>query len=165
MDTTEKKHKGLLTGDDLANWSATIEKPLSYDYKNYTVCKTGPWGQGPTFLQQLALLKEFDLNSLDENSPEFVHLVVEATKLAFADRDAFYGDTNFNEVPMDILLSEEYNATRRNLISKEASMEVRPGNIPGFGGNVVVRPKGQTSESFSKFDIGFLSIPYCQFPK
>ena len=129
MDTTEKRHKGLLTGDDWSGWSATIEKPLSYDYKNYTVCKTGPWGQGPTFLQQLALLKEFDLDSLDENSPEFVHLVVEATKLAFADREAFYGDTNFNDVPMDILLGEEYNAKRRNLISKEASMEVRPGVI------------------------------------
>ena len=133
MDTTEKRHKGLLTGDDLANWSATIEKPLSYDYKNYTVCKLD-LGARSNFLQQLALLKEFDLDSLDENSPEFVHLVVEATKLAFADREAFYGDTNFNEVPMDILLSEEYNATRRNLISKEASMEVRPGVIPGFGG-------------------------------
>ena len=154
MDTTEKRHKGLLTGDDLAGWSATIEKPLSYDYKNYSVCKTGPWGQGPTFLQQLALLKEFDLDSLDENSPEFVHLVVEATKLAFADREAFYGDTNFNEVPMDILLSEEYNAIRRNLISKEASMELRPGVITGFGGKVLVRPKGGTPESFSKFDIG-----------
>ena len=148
MDTTEKRHKGLLTGDDLANWSATIEKPLSYNYKNYTVCKTGPWGQGPTFLQQLALLKEFDLDSLDENSPEFVHLVVEATKLAFADREAFYGDTNFNDVPMNVLLSEDYNTKRRNLISKEASMEVRPGVIPGFGGNVLVRPKGSTPESF-----------------
>ena len=70
------------------------------------------WTLGPrtNFLQQLALLKEFDLDSLDENSPEFVHLVVEATKLAFADREAFYGDTNFNDVPMDILLGEEYNA-------------------------------------------------------
>ena len=154
MDTTEKRHKGLLTGDDLAAWSATIEKPCSYNYKNYTVCKTGPWGQGPTFLQQLALLKNFDLDALDENSPEFVHLVVEATKLAFADREAFYGDTNFNEVPMETLLSEDYNKDRRNLITDHASMEVRPGNIPGFGGNVVVRPKGQTSESFSKFDIG-----------
>ena len=154
MDTTEKRHKGLLTGDDLADWSATIEKPCSYNYKNYTVCKTGPWGQGPTFLQQLALLKNFDLDALDENSPEFVHLVVEATKLAFADREAFYGDTNFNEVPMETLLSEDYNKGRRNLITDQASMEVRPGNIPGFGGNVVVRPKGQTPESFSKFDIG-----------
>ena len=154
MDTTEKRHKGLLTADDLADWSATIEKPCSYNYKNYTVCKTGPWGQGPTFLQQLALLKNFDLDALDENSPEFVHLVVEATKLAFADREAFYGDTNFNEVPMETLLSEDYNKDRRNLITDHASMEVRPGNIPGFGGNVVVRPKGQTSESFSKFDIG-----------
>mgnify|MGYP007000425906 len=70
------------------------------------------------------------------------------------DREAFYGDTNFNNVPMDILLSEEYNAKRRNLISKEASMEVRPGVITGFGGKVLVRPKGGTPESFSKFDIG-----------
>jgi gamma-glutamyltranspeptidase/glutathione hydrolase len=154
MDTTESRHKGLLTGDDLANWSATIEKPCSYDYRNYTVCKTGPWGQGPTFLQQLALLKGFDLDQLDEKSPEFVHLVVESTKLAFADREAFYGDTNFNEVPMEILLSEKYNIERRKLISTNASMEVRPGSIPGFGGNVVVRPKGKTAESFSKFDIG-----------
>jgi gamma-glutamyltranspeptidase/glutathione hydrolase len=65
MDTTETRHKGLLTGDDLATWSATIEKPCSYDYKNFTVCKTGPWGQGPVFLQQLALLENYDLDSLD----------------------------------------------------------------------------------------------------
>ena len=154
MDTTERKHKGLLTGDDLANWSATIEKPLSYDYKNFSVCKTGPWGQGPTFLQQLALLKHFDLDSLDELSPEFVHLVIESTKLAFADREAFYGDTNFNNVPMETLLSDEYNNDRKNLISENASMEVRPGKIEGFAGIVVVRPKGTTPESFSKFDIG-----------
>ena len=154
LDTTERKHKGLLTGNDLTNWSATIEKPLSYDYKNFTVCKTGPWGQGPTFLQQLAILKHFDLDSLDEVSPDFVHLVVEATKLAFADREAFYGDTNFNKVPMDRLLSEEYNLARKNLISVDASMEVRPGKIDGFNGRVVVRPKGKTPESFSKFDIG-----------
>jgi len=154
MDTTETRHRGLLRGNDLANWSATIEKPLSYDYKNFTVCKTGPWGQGPTFLQQLAILKHFDLDSLDELSPDFVHLVVEATKLAFADREAFYGDTNFNKVPIDILLSEKYNSERKNLISENASMEVRPGKISGFGGNVLVRPKGSTPESFSKFDIG-----------
>ena len=154
LDTTERKHKGLLTGNDLANWSATIEKPLSYDYKNFTVCKTGPWGQGPTFLQQLAILKHFDLDSLDELSPDFVHLVVETTKLAFADREAFYGDTNFNKVPMDVLLSDEYNLTRKNLISVDASMEVRPGKVDGFNGRVVVRPKGKTPESFSKFDIG-----------
>ena len=154
MDTTETKHGGLLRGSDLANWSATIEKPSSYDYKNFTVCKTGPWGQGPTFLQQLALLKHFDLDSLDELSPEFVHLVIESTKLAFADREAFYGDTNFNNVPMETLLSDEYNNDRKNLISENASMEVRPGKIEGFAGKVVVRPKGTTPESFSKFDIG-----------
>ncbi len=154
MDTTGDRHKGLLRGDDIADWSATIEKPSTYDYKNYTVCKTGPWGQGPTFLQQLALLKGFNLDALDENSPEFVHLVVEATKLAFADREAFYGDPDFNKIPLDILLSDKYNNERRKLIGKNASMEVRPGIIPGFGGPVVVRPKGTTPESFSKFDIG-----------
>ena len=165
LDTTERKHKGLLTGNDLTNWSATIEKPLSYDYKNFIVCKTGPWGQGPTFLQQLAILKHFDLDSLDELSPDFVHLVVEATKLAFADREAFYGDTNFNKVPMDRLLSEEYNLARKNLISVDASMEVRPGKIDGFNGRVVVRPKGKTPESFSKFDIGEPTVARFDEPK
>ena len=126
----------------------------TYNYKNYTVCKTHFWGQGPCLLQQLAILQNFDLENYNVTSPEFVHFIVEATKLAFADREAFYGDPNFVEVPGDILLSDKYNKERSKLISEDASMEVIPGNIKNFGGPVIVRKKGQTDESFSKFDIG-----------
>ena len=154
IDTSDRKHKGLLDGDDLANWQALEEKPRSFKYKNYEVFKTDVWGQGPSFLQQLAILDNFDLSKFNEDSPEFVHIVTEATKLAFADREAFYGDPNFVNVPINHLLSREYNVERAKLINEKASLEVRPGNIEGFGGPVIVRKKGETNESNSKYDIG-----------
>jgi gamma-glutamyltranspeptidase/glutathione hydrolase len=154
MDTSGERHKGFLSGDDIANWQATKEAPATYDYHGYTVCKTGPWGQGPVFLQQLAMLKKFDFSGLNELSPEFLHQVIESTKLTFADREAFYGDPNFVDVPLDILLSDAYNDERRKLITENASMEVRPGSIPGYGGPVHVRAKGESEESKSAFDIG-----------
>lgn len=165
LDTSGNHNKALLTGEDMAGWQATYEAPLTYDYKNYTVCKTGPWGQGPVLLQQLALLKGFDLDSLDENSPEFVHLVTEAAKLAFADREAFYGDPDFVDVPMDILLSDAYNDKRRGLITDKASFEIRPGDIPGKGGPVVVRLKGTTEEGKTNTDIGEPTVARFDEPK
>jgi gamma-glutamyltranspeptidase/glutathione hydrolase len=113
---------GLLTGQDMAQWRATLEPPATYMYRDMQVCKTGPWGQGPVALQQLALLSGFDLSVMDE--AEFVHVVTECAKLAFADRDALYGD---GEVPIQHLLSREYNAERRRLVTDEASEELRPG--------------------------------------
>ncbi|MEH6632871.1 MAG: gamma-glutamyltransferase family protein [Halopseudomonas aestusnigri] len=154
MDTSGRRNKALLTGLDLAKWSATYEEPLTYDYHGYTVCKTGPWGQGPVFLQQLALLKGYDLNSMNEKSPEFVHLVTESAKLAFADREAFYGDPDFVDVPMEELLSDAYNKDRRALITDEASLEIRPGKIAGKGGSIVVRLKGTTEEGKNNTDLG-----------
>jgi gamma-glutamyltranspeptidase/glutathione hydrolase len=142
MDVSGEKHGGLLTADDLAGWSATLERPLSYDYKNFSLCKTGPWGQGPIALQQLALLKGFDLDGLTETSPDFVHCVVECAKLAFADREAFYGDPDFVEVPVETLLSDHYNDERRRLVGEAASFELRPGTIPGYGAAPVVRVAG-----------------------
>lgn len=136
MDTSGERHTGLLTADDMAAWQATYEDPLAFDYHGYTVCKTGPWGQGPVFLQQLALLKDVDLAAMPYDGPDFVHWVVEAAKLAFADRETFYGDPNFVRVPTNHLLSETYNAARRRLIGPEASLELRPGTIPGYGGKV-----------------------------
>ena len=136
QDTTGRRHAGVLTADDMANWQATYEDPARFDYHGYTVCKTGPWGQGPVFLQQLALLKDVDIAGMEYDGPDFVHWVVEAAKLAFADREAFYGDPDFVAVPMDHLLSETYNAARRRLIGREASLELRPGTIPGYGGAV-----------------------------
>src|SRR5262244_1004340 len=101
MDTSGERHRGLLTGDDMARWQATLEAPLTYDYGRYTVCKAGVWSQGPVMLQQLALLKGFDLDGLDPVGPDFIHLQVEAAKLAFADREKFYGDPKFAKIPIE----------------------------------------------------------------
>jgi gamma-glutamyltranspeptidase/glutathione hydrolase len=113
---------GLLTREDLSAWRATLEPVVSYEYGETTVCKTGPWGAGPVALQQLALLEGFDLGALSE--AEFVHVVTECAKLAFADRDALYGDV---DVPIETLLSREYNDTRRALIGDDASSAHEPG--------------------------------------
>jgi len=111
----------------MAGWRATWEDSASYDYGRWRVHKTGPWGQGPVLLQQLALLKGYDLAALDPNGAEFVHVVTECAKLAFADREAFYGDPAFAEVPLATLLSNAYNDSRRELVGKDASLELRPG--------------------------------------
>src|SRR5262245_61034689 len=116
MDSSGRRHRGVLTADDMARWSASVERPCTYDYHGYTLCKTGPWGQGPVALQQLALLKGFDLGALSAEDPDFVHTVVECAKLAFADREAFYGDPDFVRVPMEALLSDGYNVQRRKLV-------------------------------------------------
>ncbi|MEJ2132257.1 MAG: gamma-glutamyltransferase, partial [Gammaproteobacteria bacterium] len=134
MDVSGERHRGVLSADDMASWEARYEDPLTYDYHGYTVCKTGPWGQGPVLLQQLALLKELDIAKMDPIGPDFVHVIAEAAKLAFADREKFYGDPDFVDVPLDTLLGDEYNAARRALIDVErASLELRCGDVPGFG--------------------------------
>ena len=127
IDRFSTANGGLVAGGDLAGWHAAVEAPVTFDYHGYTVCKTGPWGQGPVFLQQLALLAGLDLPDLDVGSVEYVHTVVECAKLAFADRDAFYGDPAFVEVPLDHLLSPEYSDERRLLVGDSASGELRPG--------------------------------------
>jgi gamma-glutamyltranspeptidase / glutathione hydrolase len=114
---------GLLTAADMAAWRATIEPVVTLDYRGLTVCKTQPWASGPVGLQQLALLEGYDLAEL--STAELVHIVVECGKLAFADRDALYGDAE--DVPLDKLLSPEYNADRRALVTDEASADYRPG--------------------------------------
>ena len=123
MDASGERHRGLLTGDDLAGWQATLEAPVTLDYHGHTICKTGPWGQGPVMLQQLALLAGFDLEAMGPG-PDFVHTVVECAKLAFADREAWYGDPEFADVPLAALLSAEYADERRALVGERAS-EVR----------------------------------------
>jgi gamma-glutamyltranspeptidase/glutathione hydrolase len=133
FDGSHARHGGLLTGDDMARWRAPYETPLSFDYHGHTLHKCGPWSQAPVALQQLALLKGFDLAAMDPLGPDFIHTVIECAKLAFADREKFYGDPDFAAVPMDVLLSDAYNDARRKLVGKEASLELRPGDVPGFG--------------------------------
>lgn len=132
MDTSGRRHKGLLTGDDMAGWQASYETPLSYDYHGWTVNKTGPWGQGPVFLQTLSLLKDRDISAMKPDGADFIHVVTEAMKLAFADREVYYGDPDFVDVPMQTLLSDAYATERRGLIGADASTELRPGTVAGF---------------------------------
>ncbi len=140
LDVSGRRHAGVLTAHDMATWQPTIEAPVHLDYKGLRVFKPGPWTQGPVLLQQLALLKGFDLDRLSATDPDFVHLVIECAKLAYADREKFYGDPLFAKVPMDTLLSEAYNAERRRLVDMgRADMTQRPGTIAGFGGDVIVK--------------------------
>ena len=132
MDQSGARHRGVITGDDLAGWSASYDAPQTYDYHNYRVSKIRPWGQGPVFLQSLALLKGFDIGAMGPTSATFIHTVVEAMKLAFADREAYYGDPDFVDVPIDTLLSDAYSNERRKLIGEQASRELRPGHVTGF---------------------------------
>ncbi|WP_406395741.1 gamma-glutamyltransferase [Streptomyces sp. NBC_00882] len=126
MDTSGSRNAGTLTAADLAGWSATYEAPATYDWNGWTLCKAGPWSQGPVLLQQLALLPP-ELPRY--GSVEYVHLLVEGCKLAMADREAWYGDAA--EVPLGELLSAQYNAGRRELVGDKASHELRPGSPGG----------------------------------
>jgi gamma-glutamyltranspeptidase/glutathione hydrolase len=140
MDVSGRPHRGVLTGQDMAAWRPTVEDPISYAYGRYTVLKTAPWTQGLATLQQLALLKGIGFDGLDPTGPDFIHFQVEAAKLAFADRDTFYGDPAFVDVPVSTLLSDAYNRERRQLIGDKASLEQRPGSIDGFGKVLDLRP-------------------------
>jgi gamma-glutamyltranspeptidase/glutathione hydrolase len=121
-------HAGVLNTTDMAQFSASYEPALTMSFRGHTIAKTGPWGQGPVLLQMLAILDGFDDARLDPSTALGAHTILEAEKLALADRDAYYGDT---EVPIDYLLSPAYAAERRALIAEAASAEVRPGRVPG----------------------------------
>ncbi len=131
-----KREGGLLEIDDFAAFETRVETPVTVNYRGYDVYKCGPWSQGPVFLQQLRLLEGFDLRALGHNSTEYIHLVTEASKLAFADREAYYGDPHFIQVPLAGLLSSAYTERRRQLIDLErASLALRPGDP--LGGNAL----------------------------
>ncbi len=141
-DGTGEPHRALLAYEDVAAWSAGIEEPVTFDYRGYTVCKTGPWGQGPVFLQQLTLLAGFDLAGMDRLGADYVHTVVEGAKLAFADREAWYGDPKFTEVPLADLLDPGYADGRRRLIdAAEAAEGLRPGSPGGRTPRLAVGPE------------------------
>ena len=127
-DATGDAHTALLSYDDFADWSATVEEPVSLSYRGLDVHKCPPWTQGPVFLQQLAILEGYDLKRMGHNSAEYLHTWIESAKLAFADREAYYGDPLFDDVPLGTLLSREYAKGRRDLVGARASMEMRPGD-------------------------------------
>lgn len=124
------RNGGLITYEDLAAFEATIEKPVTTKWKEFTICKPGFWSQGPVLLQALNILEGYDLKGMGHNSADYIHTVVEAMKLAMADRDRYYGDPEMAQVPADTLLSKKYARERRRLIDpEEASVEHRPGTM------------------------------------
>ena len=131
MDSSGERHPGLLRAGDLHRWTAAHEAPVTADFGAWTVAKCGPWSQGPVFLQQLRLLEPLDLRADGFLGPAHIHLVTECSKLAFADREAWYGDPAFVEVPLEELLSRDYAAGRRALLGESASTELRPGSPGG----------------------------------
>lgn len=128
LDDSGVRHAGLLTGADLAGWRPSYEAPVSLDTRGWTVYKVGAWSQGPALLQQLAMLDA--LGELPEpGSADLVHRAAEVAKLAFADREAWYGDDP--DVPIDELLSAGYARERATLVNDTASLELRPGKPDG----------------------------------
>jgi gamma-glutamyltranspeptidase / glutathione hydrolase len=120
---------GFLRKRDLAAHRTRVEKPVQVDYRGYQVLKCGPWTQGPYLLQSLRLLEGFDLKNMGFASADYIHVIAESMKLALADRDEYYGDPLFAEVPLKILLSNPYTQIRRPLIElQKASLEIRPGD-------------------------------------
>jgi len=128
-DASGAAHTGLLSYEDMADWHATVEEPVTFNYRGLDVYKCPSWTQGPVFLQQLAILEGFDLKAMGHNSAEYLHTWIECAKLAFADREAYYGDPLLDDVPFDVLLAKDYADKRRHLIGTEASRKMRPGDV------------------------------------
>ncbi len=134
IDAFSKANGGLLRYEDMAAFKVQPEEPVSTTYKGYRVYKNGFWSQGPAMIETLNILDGFD-DQPAFNSAAYIHRVVEALKLAYADRDTYYGDPKFSHIPADVLLSKEYGAERRKLITDKASQEFLPGAIHGKAGH------------------------------
>jgi len=134
VDATGRINTGFLTRGDLMRWRPQVEEPVTLEYRGLSVHKCPPWTQGPVFLQQLALLQGYDLAAMGHNTPSYLHVLIECAKLAFADREAYYGDPAFDRVPLNVLLSAGYNDARRKLVGETPSGELRPGDPWGGKG-------------------------------
>ena len=119
---------GVMSYEDLSTYQGSIEEAATTSFHGFDVYKCGPWSQGPVLLQSLNILEGFDLVAMGYNSAEYIHTVIEAMKLAYDDRNAHYGDPNFETIPMKGLLSKEYASARRALIAPKAFMGHRPGD-------------------------------------
>lgn len=133
MDESGSRHAGVLTGQDMAAWRPSYETPVQLEWRGQTVCKAGPWSQGPAFLQALGILGQLSATDAPHSSADQIHAVVEAVQLAMADREAWYGDAQ--PVPIEQLLSASYAASRAGLVGDRATAGLRPGQPGG------VRPR------------------------
>jgi gamma-glutamyltranspeptidase / glutathione hydrolase len=138
-----ERNGGLISYDDMAGFHAETDTPRTGTYRGYEIVKPGFWSQGPVMIELLNLLEAYDLRAMGHNSPAYIHTLVEAIKLAFADRDRYYGDPKFSKIPEQTLLSKDYAAERRKLIDPEhASLENRPG---AFGGPLPAPVSGEST--------------------
>ena len=134
IDAFMVANNGLLRYEDMAAFRLQVEEPVTTTYRGYKVYKPGFWSQGPILLQALNMLEGYDLAAMKFNSAEYIHTLTEALKLGYADRDTYYGDPKFNQIPVERLLSKEYANERRALIGPQASQEFLPGIISGKKG-------------------------------
>jgi len=161
--TIAKYHRengGLLTEADLAGYRSEIEKPLSYSFKGTEVMSCGPWCQGPVLLQMLSLLNEIDLEALGHNSKEYVHLLAEVMNLCFADRERYYGDPRFVDVPMETLLSRAYAQERLKTIRDDRAFGEMPpaGVVPGHVAGHVRTPSVAVGEPGLPGDTSYVCV-------
>lgn len=148
IDAFSKENKGLLRYEDMAAFKLSVEEPVSTTYRGYNVYKPGFWSQGPAMIEALNILEGYDVKSTPLNSAEYIHRADEALKLAYADRDTYYGDPKFSKIPSDILLSKSYATERRKLITEKASQDFLPGAINGKTG----RHPAETEMAHFKID-------------
>jgi gamma-glutamyltranspeptidase/glutathione hydrolase len=134
IDEFNRAHDGLMRYDDLAAFKLTPEEPVSTEFQGARVYKPGFWTQGPAMIETLNILKGMDVTALRQNSAQYIHTLTEALKLAYADRDTYYGDPKFVKIPEAELLSQKYADERRKLIGERASLDFRPGQFSGFPG-------------------------------
>jgi len=129
-----RDHDGLMTAEDLRDFRVGFEAPVTRNYFGFDIHTCGAWCQGPVLLQIMSLLDGFDLKSMGHNSADYIHTVLEAVKLSFADRERYYGDPKFVDVPLDHLLSDEYAQSRRAMIDPASAASGMPphGAVPGF---------------------------------
>jgi gamma-glutamyltranspeptidase/glutathione hydrolase len=151
-----EENGGLLTAEDLSNYSTPIEEPLSIKYRDINIYSCKPWCQGPVLLQMLRILEGFDLPKLGHNSVDYIHTIAETIKLAFADRETFYGDPDFVDVPIEQLLSCDFSSKRRALINPQKAFPAMPaaGQIDGYG-FTPFPASANTSASFSAPDTSY----------
>jgi len=154
-DTSGRDHTGVLTAADLSGWLPPVEAPTSVHFgERYEILKTNPWGQGPVLLQQLRLLEAAGIHDPPVRSTAWTHLVVEAAKLAFADRDAYYGDPPGDDVPIDALLSPDYAAERARRIGPTASLEFVPGTVDGRSPRLANLPGAEPADAVAASSAG-----------
>lgn len=152
--STGGDHAGVMTVEDIAGFDAHFEPPVTIEFRGFEIAKIGAWGQGPVLLQALKILDGFDDERLDPSNELGAHTILEALKLAMADRDTYYGD---GDVDLDWLLSDEYAASRRRLITDVASPEFRPGETRAGQRSAFTPPlllEGADREELIKAGIG-----------